>query len=75
MTIYQVPGTSYQQLIDYLQDAVPKSLSVRPLKLYSNHVTVLVQGYVLQWNPYIADTIGEIRFGRYRGVAFVEGYY
>ena len=28
-----------------------------------------------QWNPYIADTIGELRVGRYRGLAISEGFY
>ena len=29
----------------------------------------------VQWNPYIAYTIGEVRFGCYKEVAFVEGLY
>ena len=30
---------------------------------------------VLQWNLYIADTIGELHVGRYRGPAVAEGLY
>ena len=29
----------------------------------------------IQWNPYIADTIGELDVGRYRGPAVAEGFY
>ena len=29
----------------------------------------------IQWNPYIVDTIGELRVGRYRGLAVAEGVY
>ena len=29
----------------------------------------------IQWNPYIADTIGELCVGRYRGLAVAEGFY
>ena len=29
----------------------------------------------IQWNPYIADTIGELHVGRYRGPAIAEGFY
>ena len=29
----------------------------------------------IQWNPYIADTIGELHVGRYRGPAVAEGVY
>ena len=29
----------------------------------------------IQWNPYIADTIGELHVGRYRGPAVVERFY
>ena len=28
----------------------------------------------IQWNPYIADTIGELHVGRYRGPAVAEGF-
>ena len=30
---------------------------------------------VIQWNPYIAETIGELHVGRYRGPAVAEGFY
>ena len=30
---------------------------------------------IIQWNPYIADTIGELHVGRYRGLAVAEGFY
>ena len=29
----------------------------------------------VQWNPYIADTIGELHVDRYRGPAVAEGFY
>ena len=29
----------------------------------------------IQWNPYIADTIGELHVGHYRGLAVAEGFY
>ena len=29
----------------------------------------------IQWNPYIADTVGELHVGRYRGLAVAEGFY
>ena len=32
-----------------------------------------VHNVLVQWNPYIADTIGELRVGRYRGPAVAEG--
>ena len=31
--------------------------------------------FSIQWNPYIADTIGELHVGRYRGPAVAEGFY
>ncbi len=31
--------------------------------------------YILQWNPSIAATLGEQKFGLYIGVAFIEGLF
>ena len=37
--------------------------------------TIIIVTILLQWNPYIADTIGELHVGRYRGPAIAEGVY
>ena len=41
--------------------------------MYNVHPRLVVN--VVQWNPYIADTIGELHVGHYRGPAVAEGFY
>ncbi len=36
------------------------------------HLVALIE---LQWNPSIAATLGEQHFGRYIGMAFIEGLF
>ena len=41
----------------------------------SDTLTVSGTNIHVQWNPYIADTIGKLHVGRYRGPAVAEGFY
>ncbi len=38
-------------------------------------ITVYILHASIQWNPSIAATLGEQNFGRYIGVAFIEGLF
>ena len=47
------------------------------LQVYMYIYVSCIPNYIfcIQWNPNIADTIGELHVGHYRGLAVAEGFY